>query len=143
MGKRQDKKDDKPKTAAAARSFIHMLHNIRGGRIQRNISEKWHAFIKEMAEESASRRRALSGKFVVTFDVSVSDEGMVTLKAHAVGKPPPPKNEEAIMYLDGDGHLHTQDPNQLELGGLEAIAGGAEGDDLDLDVDSDVGEDVG
>ncbi len=108
------KENNKPKTPRGA---MQVLPEVRNGHLVRELSEQIREVYKKVEETR------LGGKINLTLTfkpLQGSENGVVIMDDLKVTMPKK-KAGETIFYGDKEGSLTRNDPNQLELHGLEVI----------------------
>lgn len=102
---------------ATVRPFIAFLQEYQHGELHDELSTALNAVVTAV--------QGVGKKAVLTLQVEVKLAGkrrnQVFVGAKVTTKLPEPDREEAIFFVDHDGNLTRQDPEQLELPNLRQV----------------------
>ncbi|MGW5514645.1 hypothetical protein [Nocardia africana] len=100
----------------AARPFADFVRELRGGAVHDELTEALHNLIA--AVESTRKK----GK--VTFSIELAyEKGTQTLavKDVVVAAIPKPDRAKTLWFVDREGNLTRNDPNQLQFSGIKIV----------------------
>lgn len=88
--------------------FTDFLRQIRKGRVVDDATVKLADLVKAVTEHGKSGTLTLT----LTISPQSGDKGLVTVTPSLSAKKPEPSMPNAIFFVDGEGGLSREDPNQ-------------------------------
>lgn len=90
-------------------NLIEVLNEQRKGKCLIEAQEKLQELVKTCTDLGKK------GSIIITLQVIPAETGTIVLKDDVTSKLPKPERSSTSFYVDDDGSLHREDPNQPEL----------------------------
>lgn len=99
--------------AATIKPALAVLGQLRGGQVMDLLSVELNRVVNGVAECAANK----AGTVTLTLTVTpvMKQTNAVFIQAKVVGKAPEDPPDSDLLFYDGDGNLHTRNPNQRDI----------------------------
>lgn len=97
------------------RNFSQALAAMENGDLNKQLTKESKEVLAELFGQVGNGQKTVKGSMTVTFNFTVSDDGMVDIVADLKSKTPKVPRRRSVMFTDADGNMHIRNPAQADM----------------------------
>lgn len=97
------------------RNFSQALAAMENGDLNKQLTAESKKVLAELFGQVGGSDKPVKGSMTVTFNYTVSDDGMVDIVADLKSKTPKVPRRRSVVFTDADGNMHIRNPAQNDM----------------------------